>query len=332
MEREAAAAEKAQRAEQARQEREAAAAEKAQRAEQARLERENEKAAKAAKAEKARRDKEAAKQADARRAQAAEAKQAKAAEAKRIKAEKQAEALRAKAARDAAAKQAKAEKAAAAAAAKKNKKQNVPQPSPPARSFGFFPTSSPSDSPAPSRPSGGVIGRIENWSIASDGGIEGRIFDSDDYRDNSKIATSPIRGAARAGGVVTTGSGSKYQLGEEKVKKVKKASGGNDSGGGGGLFAKAFANAPTSGTQEIKSPAKASITKRSSAPKKAPRGVPRIIDWKVNGEGGISGRIVGSADFFDGETVSTSPIAKGTIDEGEVVTTGSGSKYFLEYD
>merc|ERR1712160_147630 len=73
------------------------------------------------------------------------------------------------------------------------------------------------------------------------------------------------------------------------------------------------------------SPAKA-------APKilaKAPRGVPVISNWKKERDGGISGRIFGSPQFEEGEFVSTSPITSEAAD-GALVTTESGSKYFLE--
>merc|ERR1711957_248882 len=73
------------------------------------------------------------------------------------------------------------------------------------------------------------------------------------------------------------------------------------------------------------SPAKA-------APKilaKAPRGVPVISNWKKERDGGISGRIFGSPQFEEGEFVSTSPITSEAAG-GALVTTESGSKYFLE--
>merc|ERR1740136_610793 len=69
-----------------------------------------------------------------------------------------------------------------------------------------------------------------------------------------------------------------------------------------------------------------------SAPKKlasAPRGVPVISDWRQERDGGISGSIFGSPSFDEGEFVSTSPITSDAIG-GTLVTTESGSKYFLE--
>jgi hypothetical protein len=64
--------------------------------------------------------------------------------------------------------------------------------------------------------------------------------------------------------------------------------------------------------------------------KSAPKGVPTIRRWRKNQNGTITGRIYGSPNFTDGEQVTTSPIAQGSLEKGEVVRTGSGSRYFLE--
>lgn len=70
--------------------------------------------------------------------------------------------------------------------------------------------------------------------------------------------------------------------------------------------------------------------KAAKAPaKKGPRGVPSIVSWRENRDGSITGFISGSPNFSEGERITTSPIANGTIDGGQVVTTGSGSRYFL---
>ena len=73
------------------------------------------------------------------------------------------------------------------------------------------------------------------------------------------------------------------------------------------------------------------VTKKkpAAAKKQAPRGVPTINGWKLNGDGTISGTITGSPNFRDGERVTTSQIANGRIESGSVVKTGSGSQYFL---
>ena len=67
---------------------------------------------------------------------------------------------------------------------------------------------------------------------------------------------------------------------------------------------------------------------KKSAPQ-APNGVPTISGWRLNGDGSVSGKITGSPNFRNGETVTTSPISKGRIEKGSVVQTGSGSRYFL---
>ena len=69
--------------------------------------------------------------------------------------------------------------------------------------------------------------------------------------------------------------------------------------------------------------------KRAPPPKKAPKGVPSIARWKKNRDGSITGFISGSPNFTEGERITTSPIVKGSLNAGEVVQTGSGSKYFL---
>ena len=94
-------------------------------------------------------------------------------------------------------------------------------------------------------------------------------------------------------------------------------------GGGGGD------NAAAEATTTKAPPAAA----RAPAPKQpartAPRGVPTISGWRKNGDGTITGNIRGSPNFKDGQKVTTSPITQGTVNSGEVVKTGSGSRYFL---
>jgi hypothetical protein len=60
-----------------------------------------------------------------------------------------------------------------------------------------------------------------------------------------------------------------------------------------------------------------------------PKGVPMLKGWKKSGDGSISGSIYGSKAFFDGDAVTTSAIASGIIEKGNVVITTSGSKYYL---
>lgn len=63
--------------------------------------------------------------------------------------------------------------------------------------------------------------------------------------------------------------------------------------------------------------------------REAPKGVPTIERWKAGKDKTITGFIRGSSKFREGEKVTTSPISKGTISNGELVVTSSGTKYFL---
>ena len=70
--------------------------------------------------------------------------------------------------------------------------------------------------------------------------------------------------------------------------------------------------------------------KSANVPADAPPGIPKVIDWKQNFDGSISGFVTGSNDFVEGERIVTSPLRKGEAVESEsVVTTVSGSKYYL---
>jgi hypothetical protein len=73
----------------------------------------------------------------------------------------------------------------------------------------------------------------------------------------------------------------------------------------------------------------AAASKRVPKPVVAPKGVPTLNNWEPNRDGTITGIISGSDNFEEGERVTTSAIAKGKIMANQVVTTGSGSKYFL---
>jgi hypothetical protein len=53
------------------------------------------------------------------------------------------------------------------------------------------------------------------------------------------------------------------------------------------------------------------------------------VSWVFEQTGGITGQIFGSFNFKDGQRVETSEIARGEIESGYVVTTDSGSRYFL---
>ena len=79
--------------------------------------------------------------------------------------------------------------------------------------------------------------------------------------------------------------------------------------------------------QKKKQPPFAKVEKASSG---APKGVPVLKRWRKNKDGAITGLVFGSKSFRDGERVTTSPIALGKVASGEVVQTGSRSKYYLQ--
>lgn len=74
---------------------------------------------------------------------------------------------------------------------------------------------------------------------------------------------------------------------------------------------------------------KAAPAQRQPGAKKVP-GVPTLSRWRRNLDGSVSGLVSGSRSFTDGERITTSPIESGNLSSGEVVVTGSGSKYFLD--
>jgi hypothetical protein len=205
------------------------------------------------------------------------------------------------------------------------------------------------------------IPTIVSWKQRKDGGISGRIYGSTNFVDGERIETSVIvTGTIENGYVVKTDSGSRYFLSNEKpiTRTVTP-----DNAGPIQALLSALPGATitlTKTAQEKVSAQKEAAAKKkaenvvvkprptfslfgSSVPstdvsstgttkvtsKVAPRGVPTIQSWRKNRDGSVTGIIYGSSNFSDGEQVTTSPIAIGTLAAGELVRTGSGSKYFL---
>jgi flagellar biosynthesis GTPase FlhF len=81
-------------------------------------------------------------------------------------------------------------------------------------------------------------------------------------------------------------------------------------------------------SDESSTVSKAPTVSLKSATTAPPRGVPVISRWKQERDGSITGVITGSATLNDGDRVTTSPI-KGSAIGGTVVTTSSGSRYYL---
>jgi hypothetical protein len=65
---------------------------------------------------------------------------------------------------------------------------------------------------------------------------------------------------------------------------------------------------------------------------RAPKGVPTIKNWRQRRDGGVSGLIFGSPNFEDGERIETTKIISDSVENGVIVQTGSGSRYFLSED
>lgn len=155
---------------------------------------------------------------------------------------------------------------------------------------------------------------ISKWEKNSDNSVTGFIKGSFSFGEGEAVTTSPIRGTIAGGSVVETASGSRYFLAPMKETSTpsKRA-------------------APKKAPVPKKAPAvkKAPVAKKAPPPKRAPRGVPSLVNWRKNRDGSVTGFITGSPNFEEGEKITTSPIASGEISDGNVVQTGSGSKYFL---
>ena len=75
-----------------------------------------------------------------------------------------------------------------------------------------------------------------------------------------------------------------------------------------------------------------STTPENNTVPKAPDGVPIVKGWEFCEGGGIIGLIYDSPDANDGDCIETSPIVDGEIEDDSVVSTRSGSRYFLSGD
>lgn len=197
---------------------------------------------------------------------------------------------------------------------------------------------------------------MESFSYA--GGVSGRIFGSPNFTDGEFVETSPItNGLLETGSVVSTSSGSRYFLSAEPATKIANIAAAiqdmsSAKPGATITLTRQRKEREAAAAREAVESAKPRATfslfglgfgeadeglpeptaPRPSRPipkKQAPRGVPTMSRWKKNRDGSITGLISGSKAFSDGDRVTTSPITKGNVAGGEVVTTGSGSRYFL---
>ncbi len=79
-----------------------------------------------------------------------------------------------------------------------------------------------------------------------------------------------------------------------------------------------------------KSDDESSFAKAPTASAKAPVGVPTLTKWYQNSDGSITGLVSGSNAFAEGESITTSPLPTNNPSKESVVTTISGSKYYLD--
>jgi len=151
---------------------------------------------------------------------------------------------------------------------------------------------------------------LYNWVQDEDGCIMGKIKGSIIFEDGATISTSSVAQGARGGTVVTTGSGSRYFLEELVGMKV-------------------------ANEEKYKKDATLkliSTTSENNKVPKAPDGVPIVKGWEFREGGGIIGLIYDSPDADDGDCIETSPIVDGEVEDYSVVSTRSGSRYFLSGD
>jgi len=174
---------------------------------------------------------------------------------------------------------------------------------------------------------------ISNWKINRDGSVSGFIFGSPNFDEGESVTTSPLLDDALEGVVAQTGSGSRYFLDPKPSKvdsrknsfdKKKKVAVSKVASADRGMTISLFGL----GKDDQKQPSRVQPSPKVLS-KKAPKGVPSIVDWRKNPDDSVSGIITGSLSFDEGERVTTSPILKGLIEPGETVQTGSGSRYFL---
>lgn len=179
------------------------------------------------------------------------------------------------------------------------------------------------------------------------------ILGSNSYSDGESVTTSPLSTDTAFGSLVQTASGSKYYLASKgaKVPKAPEPTTSTTTTRSTFSLGKPKPESPSKPAARTtfslgkppaaakSAPAPKSFFGGSSpaaskpkpkAKKPAPRGVPKISKWRTNRDSSITGIISGSPGYDDGDRVTTSAIVSGTVEAGEVVQTGSGSKYYLD--
>ncbi len=196
---------------------------------------------------------------------------------------------------------------------------------------------------------------IDQWSIASNGGITGIVKDSPNprvFKNGESLTTSKItngRNTLKEGITVTTASGSQYKLGSRRGKRVSASEKNKKTPGAAAIVGpnsekskssanvNANANANTNTNTNTQATPMPMIRPRPPITKDA--SIPTLRKWTINDDGTIKGIVFNSPDtklFKNGESITTSKIMVGrqwgkqdAIKEGDVVTTVTGSKYQL---
>uniref|UniRef100_A0A7S2VF22 Uncharacterized protein n=1 Tax=Entomoneis paludosa TaxID=265537 RepID=A0A7S2VF22_9STRA len=159
--------------------------------------------------------------------------------------------------------------------------------------------------------------------------------------NKKKLGTAPARSAEKKKGTIRskTGEGSDdVKEAELKAKRIQDAEAAKErqraalealqnavSRATVSLFGLAGGQPKANEEEEKQSP----FAAQAKTPSGAPKGVPVLKRWRKTKDGAITGMVYGSSSFSDGDRVTTSPIAFGKVSKGEVVKTGSGSKYYL---
>jgi len=181
-------------------------------------------------------------------------------------------------------------------------------------------------------------GNVENGFIVQTGSGS-RYFLSDTAPSSSKAAGGAMQSlfGAIPGATITLTKEQKESDGKAALEAIKEAKPRATFslfglGGGGSAQQKETTDSPPTKkarSQKKKPQPKKRIPTEQIQRKVAPRGVPTISNWRKNVDGSVTGFISGSPNFNQGERVTTSPIKTGKVGSGEVVKTGSGSRYFL---
>jgi hypothetical protein len=163
---------------------------------------------------------------------------------------------------------------------------------------------------------------------------------SKSYSDGESVTTSPLSSDTAFGALVQTATGSKYYLAAKGANQTKAPAPATESRRSFSLF-KGASPPETSSESAVRtfSLGKPLLSEKAAPPpsaskpkakKPAPRGIPKLAKWRKNRDSTITGIISGSPSYDEGDRVTTSSIVSGTIGSGEVVQTGSGSKYYLD--